>query len=276
MITAEQIRARHARCYSFDRRVYDRAERARKRQAIGLELSLDVATGAVVGTKVVTPASIFGVNPAWWLDASAGTLTDAGAGACSAWADSSPNGRNFVQATGANRGTIIATGLNSKKTIRFTTSQFMTMAGYTMPQPSVTMSYFTAIVKPVTNNINTVLLGIGSGSSCFQDSGNRLVGYDGTIANSSPALTAGTWYRVEVLFSNQATDYAAIGGTAGTLASGGNNVPSAGMSINANSSGTQGANFEFAELLMINRASVPTTTERSKMAAYFLAKWGVS
>lgn len=75
-------------------------------------------------TALWTPASL-SVAPKIWLNDDS-TVTDAGGGACSQWNDISGNGHNFSQPTSGNRPSIIASGLNGRRVIRFNgTSGFM-------------------------------------------------------------------------------------------------------------------------------------------------------
>ncbi|MFA5186976.1 MAG: hypothetical protein WC551_10890 [Patescibacteria group bacterium] len=64
-----------------------------------------------------TPAQLAS-PPSFWLDYTS-TVTDAGGGACSQWNDISGNAWHVTQSSAGARPTIIASGLNGKRTISF-------------------------------------------------------------------------------------------------------------------------------------------------------------
>lgn len=63
-----------------------------------------------------TPANL-GTAPFVWLNP-AGAVTDAGAGACSQWNDSSGNAYHFIQATGTRRPLIVNSAINGLRALR--------------------------------------------------------------------------------------------------------------------------------------------------------------
>ena len=94
---------------------------------------------AAVQAQAWTPASL--PNLALWLDGSdTGTLfLDTGAtqaitnnGAVARWNDKSGNGRNFTQATGANRPTFVASSINGKGAVTFNGTAGHMSAGDTL------------------------------------------------------------------------------------------------------------------------------------------------
>jgi hypothetical protein len=222
-----------------------------------------------------TPLSILGSQPAWMVDGSAGTLVDAGGGVASAWNDSSGNSRNF-SAAGAARPSIIASGLNSKTTCRFSTANFMT-ANYLSPTPGTQASYFFGIIKLVTLNVSSRLLTMGGGgvSAFYASAANQYNDFNGAGVPSTGLVSAGTWYRFECQRSNSGTDYIQFAGTATpTVGNAGNAVAdSSNITLNADLAGTNAGNAEYAELFQW--LGIPTAPQRAALAAYSLAKWGV-
>jgi hypothetical protein len=235
------------------------------------------AAGVAVTVQANSPAGILGSQPAWWLDASAGTLTDAGGGVCSQWADSS-TGHTAVNFTfsGAQRPTIISGGLNAKNTLRFSTSQRGGNASFVTPAPGTTPSYFCAIAKEIVIQNPGIICSRGSSGTVSNTYFNGAVMLD---ANPTPGpmsaanLTANTWHRIEWLESNSASNYCEINGSAGSLGNAGNNTCT-GVYLNSNYDGSLGyGNWEFAEIFQWH--GVPSAPQRATLAAYFSSKWGV-
>ncbi len=93
---------------------------------------------AFMGGAAWDPTQISGLDA--YLDARYG-VTDAGAGAVSAWLDQGPNSRNFVQAVGANRPTLTASVFGSLPSIRFVPEQWVSLAS-PVTMVSGSKSYF--------------------------------------------------------------------------------------------------------------------------------------
>jgi hypothetical protein len=74
-----------------------------------------------------------------WLDASdAATITDAGSGAVSAWADKSASGWNVTQATSAARPTTGTTTINGRNALTFDGGDVLAMSGSSLANANVT------------------------------------------------------------------------------------------------------------------------------------------
>jgi hypothetical protein len=218
-----------------------------------------------------TPTSILGSAPAWWLDGSAGTLVDAGAGLCSQWTDSSGSGVNFTFA-GAARPAIITGGLNSKATLRFSTTNYGGNAGFATPAPGTTPSYWFAIAKEITIQAPGVLCSRGASANTYTEAGGKLVDTNPSGVGFSNVLTANTWYRFEWIESNQASDYVQNNG-GGSATGNAGNTAGVGIYLNATSAGAFPGNWEIAEIFQW--FGDPSAPQRSQLALYSLAKWGV-
>lgn len=222
-----------------------------------------------------TPPTILGSSLAWWLDADvpAGTLVDAGGGVASAWNDSSGNSVNFSFASG-HRPTINATSLNGKTTVAFSTSQYGGVASYVTPAPGTQFSYFFFIFKVPTVIAGRILSFNAVSSSAIYIPVTAISDFNGGAGASSNNVVANTWYRLEVLRSNSATDYVTLNGVGNTLANAGNNAGTL-LSLNADPGGSVSGDANYAEAFSWRGASPPTTAQRNALAAYSLAKWGV-
>jgi hypothetical protein len=86
----------------------------------GLTLRDQALIGQGAAAPAWTPADIDGISLKAWYDASdTATITDAGAGAVSAWGDKSSNNFDLTQGTGGLRPTTAAATLNSLNVITF-------------------------------------------------------------------------------------------------------------------------------------------------------------
>lgn len=224
------------------------------------------------GTQPVGPASILGSQPAWWLDGSAGSLVDAGGGVASSWADSSGNALTATFAVGQ-RPTINAAGKNGKTTASFSALQFGGNASFAGPAPGTTLSYFFAIARPISVPDPAVLVCNGT-NNVYTTNMKALTDNNGLAGAISPIMNPGTWYRIEILRTNSASDYIALNGTTGTLGSAGNNAGT-GYYLNGTNTGGALANWEYAEIFQWTGATAPDATKRAALAAYSSSKWAV-
>jgi len=211
-----------------------------------------------------------GSPPQWWLDGSAGTLVDAGAGVCSQWSDSSGAAIHFTF-SGAARPLIIAGGRNGKDTLRFTPAQTGGNATFAAPAPGTTPSYFFAIAKPVTLPSPGVILGRGPGNNTYIAGADSLQDANPSPGPISTPLIANTWYRIEWLETNQPTDFVQTNGLPGGSINNAGNASSLGVYLNATAGGAANGNWEYAEIFQW--FGVPTGAQRADLAAYALAKW---
>lgn len=215
-------------------------------------------------------ASILGSEPSWWIDGVTSTIIDAGGGLASAASDASGHGVDAAFATG-HRPSIIASGLNGKRTLRFTSSQYGGNSSFVSPAPGTTASYFFAVVKSTTATGGTLIINTGS-NNIYWGAGPTVSDFNGGSGGSSSSLSAGTWGVLEILRSNQATDYVQIGGVTGTAGNAGNTA-NTGWSLNANSGGGIGSDDEFATVFQW--LGTPSPTQRAQLRAWANSVWGV-
>jgi hypothetical protein len=97
--------------------------------------------------------------------------------------------------------------------------------------------------------------------------------YNGSSGGAA-TIAVNTWCRLEVLRSNQGTDYVQINGV-GSAANAGNSASpgGAGVTIAADFNGLNPNAFDAAECFQWH--GVPTAPQRAALAAYALTKWGV-
>lgn len=232
-----------------------------------------ITTAADVTMSAI--ATILGSEPAWWIDGITSTITDAGGGVASSATDASGNGQDATFGSGA-RPSIIASGLNSKRTLRFTTAQYGGNAGTVNPTPGTQFTYAFMIAKMITNVANGCYLTLGTAGqlAVYHDSGQNPTSYNGTV-KPGPTTPSGTWHRFEALFSNSSSDYTAVDGTPGTLGNAGNNAISAGYTLNGNINGTGLGNVEFATSFVWRGAAAPTSPQRAALASWASTLWGI-
>jgi len=221
------------------------------------------------------PIAILGSAPAWWVDASAGTLVDAGGGLASSWTDSSGNGVNFTFGAGQ-RPTIATSFLNSKTVARFDATTFGS-AAYTSPTPGTQASYLFAVFRLVSNIPSSRLLSLGSASGAsaiYVSAGPSINDYNGLVGGFTNNLTLGTWYRLEVYRSNSASDYVQANGAGASVNPCGNTAQVGNIiTLNGDAGGGNNGNADIAEFF--EWIGTPTAPQRAQLAAYSLAKWGV-
>lgn len=155
--------------------------------------------------------------PAAWYRRGIG-FTDAGAGACSAWADQSGNGRNLVQGTAANRPTIQSDG-----SLIFDGADDSLQALFTLNQPySVYM-----VVRQLAWTANRYLLDGGTGNATIiQDDlgvSPDLEIFAGTRLRPLSGPAIGTTAVVTAVFNGASSSLSLNNGTPITGAAGANN-----------------------------------------------------
>lgn len=195
-------------------------------------------------------------NMAAWFRKGVG-ITEA-ASAVSAWADQSGNGRNLVQATGANQPDVTASG-----TILFNGSaDFLKTAGFTFAQPC-TICLRVKMVAWVLNDIifdgNTA----ASGAVYMHPTTPNVRQYAGADATANGALVADTWASMVAVFNGASSvlqiDSTTVTGNPGTGTMGG-------FTLGAGAGGTAFANIEVAEAILYGAAS--DASKRAEYKAY--------
>lgn len=198
-------------------------------------------------------------------------------GSVSDWAGQAA-GLHAVQGTTANMPTVVASGLNTHTTLRFTkaNTQRLVIGTLNLPAPGTTPSFFWGVVKPVTVTTNdTVFAGGASTTTRLFEATGQVKASNG-VTGAAVTFTAGTWYRYELLFANSASaDYLKVGASStGTGTAWGNNDPAAGaITIGAQATGgTNPADFELACFGIWN--GKPSGAELSALDAWVTGYYG--
>lgn len=239
---------------------------------------LTVSGGVGTWTRIDTGAessalaAILGAEPAWWIDGITSTIVDAGGGVASSASDASGHGFNATFGSGA-RPSIIANGKNGKRTLRFTSAQFGGNAGFAAPAPGTTPVYTFMVVKSATAAASSVFLSTGA-NAIYIGGGPAVADYNGGTGPFSSVITPGTWYIVEVLRTNQNTDYAQLNGSGGTVGTSAGNTANTGFTLNAFSGGTQGGDNEYATIFEW-LGTPPDSTKRTALRAWANGLWNV-
>ena len=228
---------------------------------------------------------------ALWLDASdTATITASGSPLrVSQWDDKSGNGRNLVQANGANQPVSGATTINSLNAIDFTSGRRVSLTSTTLMQDvgggtvfavvkGTYSSAFAAIFNITANNATTTTRTYLAGNSGTIISGGRRLDANGFQSVASASVTNDT-----ILVAGGIYDYSNAAlrvrvGSEETLRSGG--FQSAGNTSNTNSRILVGANDEggeqyagsVCELVVYER--VLTAGEIQVLVTYLQNKWG--
>lgn len=180
------------------------------------------------------------------------------ANAVSAWADQSGNGRDLIQATGANQPTVQGDG-----TILFDgTSDFLKTAAFTLNQPDtiyLRMKQVTWIAQDAIFDGNTL-----SSGAVYQNSITPNVRqFAGLDSTENGAMAVNTWASMAAVF-NGASSVLQIDGTTVTGNAGAGNK--GGFTLGAASDGTRPSNIQVAEVIIYNVAHDATT--RAQVIAY--------
>lgn len=244
-----------------------------------------------------------GIPPSFWVDDTT-AVTDAGSGACSQWNDRSGNAFNLTQGTAGSRPLIVASGLDSKRTIRFDGSNdFMGAAGaLSTAFRNVSSGWIMSLHKKTAADVSATqrsLLHCSTGGaattvraslSASLSTGvanapavaaRRLDG-DGSSAVASDTTNRGTnWLLVLGTFdwtNRTGTNYvngAQVAQTTAIGALGGATSNTAALAFNLGgaSSALAQADVEVAEVLA-GWGYLPTSDEVDKLFGYLAWKWG--
>jgi hypothetical protein len=219
------------------------------------------------------------LSPQLWLDAADTSTITESSGAVSQWDDKSGNGRNFVQATGANQpetGTNFINGLN---TVYFN-NKVMTLSDTVAMRPNS----LTIVMVVETQNLSGRRDFFCNGAANAFASNNWIVGTNGSALDflgRTPAsvVSGGTvvvnkpyfwsWVHTSAAvsgFSNRVSMFSNVTSTVGT-----DNI--SGTFLGRNNLGTAGIISKIGEILFFDREL--TRPELESVQGYFQNKWGI-
>lgn len=225
-------------------------------KALGVKAGFsDSAIGSAAYTINAGPPL---TNLAAWYKKGTGQ-TDAGGGACSAWADQSGNGFNMVQATGANQPAIQGDG-----TLLFDgTSDRLTATGLAGLSQPFTI-YFR--VKQISWTGNDMLWAADSQTIFSRQIGSSpaIALADGSNSLSSSSLALSTWGSIAQV-ANGGSSSMRVGANSPVT---GSMTGSIGIGLSLCSYGASGlnGNFQIAEVLVYNVAH--NSTQQDTVIAY--------
>lgn len=176
---------------------------------------------------------------------------------------------HLVQATGADQPTYNASdaSYNNRPTIQSTaTTQNLVAAGVTTTQP------FTLWIVGQSNSSAQVLLSFAAGAPYIVNSSGNGAMFAGSVLNSSISITS---KRAILATFNGASSFIGVdnwltGGTSG--AAGASNGTDLGAF--SQTDGLFGSRGKLAEIIV--QTGTPTASEKTAMAAYFLARYGIT
>lgn len=211
------------------------------------------------------PEPITALTPAAWYRYGIG-LTDAGAGACSAWADQSGNGRTLTAAGGA-RPTIQA----DKSVLFDGVANTMATAGFTLNQPFTEYALLKQVAwgaagRPLTS-------GVAAAAGIIQRSASPIIGIaaptglglDGNLAVGSYGIVAAVFNGASS--SEQVNNNSATSGNAGT------NNPG-GLVLGSDAGATTFTNIQVKEVIAFSAAHDAAT--RAIVITYLAAVGGLN
>lgn len=220
------------------------------------------SAGALV---VTTPSALSaGGTLAAWYRYGIG-LTNAGGGACSAWADQSGNGRDLVQGTGTAQPTI-----QSDSSLLFDGTSDQMEATFTHNQP---VTWY-ILMRQVAWSINTIICdGSAAQVQLFQATSSP--GIRATSGSGNPisnGLSVGSYGVLVGRFSSTDTLIQVNNNSAAVAAAGSNNP--GGFSIGANRAVVGFSNIQVKEIVLVSALHDDAT--RSRIISYEMALGGVS
>lgn len=231
---------------------------------LNLKLGLHDSSG---GAPPAPPSPIDIPSLVSWHDATdASTITSAGSGKVSQWADKSGNNHTFTQGTGANRPTTGTRTQNSLNVLDFNTGDRMAMSAFPSTEAQVNTIYIAAAFDSTAGS-QYMIDGI--------DAANRnglLITSSNFTALSGAFLTHGaadTSFHIFKIVYNGGASVVGVDGsdTTGNAGTQGTN----GLTIGAAYNGIFGANGIIGEVLFFND-SLSAGDELS--IETYLARWG--
>jgi hypothetical protein len=231
--------------------------------------------------KVSTPVSSWlnftplSLSPALWLDAAdTSTITESG-GLVSQWDDKSGNGRNVVQATGANQPTTGTNTQNGLNVITFDGARRLKTAAETTNSVATVFGVGNHTSTGVGGRFLTGFSGIGyqnNGPYPFPGFQNAEI-FAGTAAVTGPALSvAANKYYFITWRLNGASSQVFVQGKGGTVGNPGSN-PASLATVGARGDNTLGFVGHIAEIIVVFSAVDENT--RIVVENYLQNKWEV-
>jgi len=222
------------------------------------------------------PTALSGLS--FWVRSDLG-VTDAGAGAVSAWADQSGAGHHLTQPTAGNRPTLVSSVINGQPVIRFGPTASNKWLDFAVDWAQANAITVYAVVKYVTNGADFQILLRGGGPHIYLGDGpvgyNKPITYgSGTaIAAWGTALTNGNNYMIRWT-SNATTE------TVGVRVGGGAEVQVVGTGVVAVnwqelglSLNIQDTMSDIAEVMIFDRAL--TGPEDTLVTSYLNTRYGL-
>lgn len=251
-----------------------------------------------------TPGNLASPASIWVNDDSA--VTDAGSGACSQWNDLSANAYHFVQSNSGRRPLIVASGLNSRRIIRFngTSGEMVTnAAGALAIFNAASQGWVCAVVKSNVSDTTSRALVSAAGGTGTARLGMRIQSSSlaaglgegvfrrldadsaGTLSNTVNTGTGAHIRMLTMLWSaGDGTSYidgvqdaqnlsiTTSGNTSGTNAD-----RPIGLGAFPGFAGAAGAAFASADVAeVLIGTTIPTTLERQKLEGYLAHRWGLT
>lgn len=202
-------------------------------------------------------------SPAAWYRYGIG-LTDAGAGACSAWADQSGNGRDLT-AAGSARPTIQA----DKSLLFDGVANVLTNAGYTLNQPCSAYLLFRQVTS---TSGDRIISGIAATAVIQQTAVSaRLQLFCTAGAPNNDNLALNTYGAVCAVF-NGASSLIQVNNTSATTGDPGSNNPG-GFSLGASTAGSSASNIQVKEAIVF--AGAHSADTRTRIIRYLSSVGGL-
>jgi len=240
---------------------------------------------AAVGSSLWTPANI---TTALWLDAADESTVTTVSGAVSQWNDKSGNELNIIQATAANRPAYSTASLNSKNTVAYDGSDFLSRTAVNIAR-NIGSSLTYAVAKGATSGTQSIALITNNSVQARQyiyfagnnlAAGGRRLDSDGFQLISNSATHAGAWVLAGSRFLWSSSDlylYQNGNEVASSLAfqSNGNTSDTAStITVGNNAENTQALNGNIAELLVVTPD--PSIDTRQRIEGYLAHKWDLT
>lgn len=210
---------------------------------------------------------------AWWVRPDMGYTMGTGV---AAWADQSGNGVNFLQGTGSAQPALAAADLDGYSAVVGDGTNDLLAAAWARVAPGTQSFYQRFIIKQVTWVANDALFGdfasAGVGSTVEMVGVTpAVIQFNGSIRHSNTGGTVGSYFRLEVQYTNSAADYLKIGSVNQTGTNAGNNAGSGTMQLFAIGNSTLWGNVAIVEACTY--LGTPDAAARAALDAIDAAKY---